>query len=372
MIQLQKNINELLAFDPYNIDRDIKKNKLINIIKQQIEFHIKNCEKYKTWYDSNDFIPPSLIEDYQDIPFIASSTFKNINLVSIKDSKKIQSSGTTSSNKSTIFIDKATSQNQTKSLSKILSAILKNKRKNYFIIDLEPKISSLDNIMSARQAGMMGYLMGAKSKTYLLKLDRDNKIVLDNDNLEKMISVSKNEPILIIAYTYMLYEYFLQNLNIDFEKFDLHAESKIIHFGGWKKLRDKKILKEQLISLISSRLNIKKENIYDIYGFTEQLGTIYPSSGNSGFKVNSYSYALVRDPVTLRVLDKNETGFLQFISPLPLSYPGFSILNDDLGKISYSSVESNNNEILEFTVNPRLDNAENRGCGDTLPDNYYI
>ena len=59
--------------------------------------------------------------------------------------------------------------------------------------------------MSARQAGMMGYLMGAKSKTYLLKLDRDNKIVLDNDNLEKMISVSKNEPILIIAYTYMLY-----------------------------------------------------------------------------------------------------------------------------------------------------------------------
>ena len=92
------------------------------------EFHLKNCNKYKIWYESNNFTSPSLIKDYQDVPFIPSSTFKHTNLVSIKNSKKIQSSGTTSNAKSTIFIDKATSQNQTKSLSKILSAILKNKR----------------------------------------------------------------------------------------------------------------------------------------------------------------------------------------------------------------------------------------------------
>ena len=127
-----------------------------------------------------------------------------------------------------------------------------------------------------------------------------------------------------------------------------------------------------LINLINNRLNIKEENIYDIYGFTEQLGTIYPSSGNGGSKVSSYSHVLVRDPITLKVLNNSETGFLQFISPLPLSYPGFSILNDDLGKISTSNTDKNNNEILEFTINPRLDNAENRGCGDTLPDNYYV
>tara|TARA_B100000745_G_scaffold293482_1_gene235409 strand:- start:655 stop:1773 length:1119 start_codon:yes stop_codon:yes gene_type:complete len=372
MNQLQDNINELLEFDPYNLDRDIKKDKLIKILKQQVEFHLKNCNKYKIWYESNNFTSPSLIKDYQDVPFIPSSTFKHTNLVSIKNSKKIQSSGTTSNAKSTIFIDKATSQNQTKSLSKILSAILKNKRKNYFIIDLEPKTSSLDNTMSARQAGMMGYLMGAKSKTYLLTLDYNKKIVVDDEKLEKLISVSKNEPILIIGYTYMLYEYFLQNSNIDFTKINLNLESKIIHFGGWKKLENKRILKKQLINLINNRLNIKEENIYDIYGFTEQLGTIYPSSGNGGSKVSSYSHVLVRDPITLKVLNNSETGFLQFISPLPLSYPGFSILNDDLGKISTSNTDKNNNEILEFTINPRLDNAENRGCGDTLPDNYYV
>ena len=47
MNQLQDNINELLEFDPYNLDRDIKKDKLIKILKQQVEFHLKNCNKYQ-------------------------------------------------------------------------------------------------------------------------------------------------------------------------------------------------------------------------------------------------------------------------------------------------------------------------------------
>ena len=68
--------------------------------------------------------------------------------------------------------------------------------------------------MSARQAGIMGYLMGAISKTYLLTLDYNKKIVVYDEKLEKLISVSKNEPILIIGYTYMLYEYFLQKCNL--------------------------------------------------------------------------------------------------------------------------------------------------------------
>ena len=59
--------------------------------------------------------------------------------------------------------------NQTKSLSKILSSLLENKKKHYFIVDLEPEIVKVTQTMTARQAGMSGYLMGAKKKTYLLK-----------------------------------------------------------------------------------------------------------------------------------------------------------------------------------------------------------
>ena len=47
----------------------------------------------------------------------------------------------------------------------------------------------------------------------------------------------------------------------------------------------------------------------------------------------AYSEIIVRDTNSLEVLPNGKIGFLQFISPLPTSYPGISILNDDLGKI---------------------------------------
>ena len=58
---------------------------------------------------------------------------------------------------------------------------------------------------------------------------------------------------------------------------------------------------------------------------------------------------------------------MQFISILPLSYPGFSILNDDIGYISKRR-KINSVEQLEFKVGSRLKNLEPRGCGDTLPE----
>ncbi len=32
----------------------------------------------------------------------------------------------------------------------------------------------------------------------------------------------------------------------------------------------------------------------------------------------------------------------------------------------------NNIETIEFKVHSRLDKLDSRGCGDTLPDHYYI
>ena len=62
---------------------------------------------------------------------------------------------------------------------------------------------------------------------------------------------------------------------------------------------------------------------------------------------------------------------MQFLSILPLSYPGISILNDDIGYVSKRTIR-NNVENIEFKVHSRLDKLDLRGCGDTLPDNYYI
>ena len=76
---------------------------------------------------------------------------------------------------------------------------------------------------------------------------------------------------------------------------------------------------------------VKNENILDVYGFTEQLGTVYISRGNGMKEIPKISKVIVRDPYTLEVLKDNKEGLLQFLNPIPYSYPGLSVLTDDLG-----------------------------------------
>ena len=59
-------------------------------------------------------------------------------------------------------------------------------------------------------------------------------------------------------------------------------------------MSDKKVSKEEFNQKVSEFFNCKKENIIDIYGMTEQLGTIYPdcSEGNKHVSVFSTKLAL--------------------------------------------------------------------------------
>ena len=257
-------------------------------------------------------------------------------------------------------------------LSKILSHFLGKKRKAFFVVDYEPNSAKFDSgEMSARFAGMSGYLMAAKKRHYLLEQDKDNNPKLSKDAYEKLIVASKEGPVVIIGYTYMLFQ-FLENDDLNNLSFLLHKDSHIIHFGGWKKLASKKISKENLNTKLSNFFGIAKASILDIYGFTEQLGTIYVSSGDDGCRVTDYTHVIVRDTKTLQEVPDGEKGFLQFISCISESYPGFSILNDDIGYISKRYIDNEGKEVLEFKVTERLKQAEARGCGDTLPEGYFI
>ena len=53
-----------------------------------------------------------------------------------------------------------------------------------------------------------------------------------------------------------------------------------------------------------------------------------------GFKhVSNFSKLIIRDPISDQEVEDGEVGLLHFISPIPHSYPGNSILTDDMGKI---------------------------------------
>ncbi len=362
-------LKKLIEFHPFEYDADSRNKIFLRAVLENFNHQLKNCPEYKNWSNVNNIYNSDDISNLEDIPYFPSSIFKYVKLSSTQTKfKSIESSGTTSQAKSKIFLDKENAKRQAIVLVKILSAIFGQKRKPFLIVDADIKTKKSDIELTARYAGMSGYLMAASSRTYILD-ESDGSLELDINILERIIKAAneKNEPVIIIGYTYLIYEKLLMKLKDENARLRCHKDTIFVHFGGWKKLKQKQISKLELNSLINEYLGINQKNIIDIYGFTEQLGTVYPSHGMGGCKVPAYSELIIRDTQTLRPVSDGELGFLQFISPIAYSYPGLSILNDDIGKIV-----SRKNNVIEFEVHGRPENSEPRGCGDTLPENFLI
>ena len=362
-------LEDLLALDPFNFDHIKRKEIFFKSVLGCFEYHYNNSAEFKKWSKNSRIMNSSDIKTLEDLPFFPSNIFKYINLKSSQDSfKTINSSGTSAQLKSKVMLDKENSKHQTLVLSKILSGILGVKRKPFVVIDLIPSKNNSSDELSARYAGLSGYLIAASKKEFVLK-EEDNQVSLDYLKFNEFLDEyeKKREPIVIIGYTFLIYEKLISYLSSQNKKIRLPENSILIHFGGWKKVKEKKINKKQLNELIHNTLNIKLENIIDIYGFTEQLGTVYPSFGNYGCRVPSFSELIVRDTKTLKPVKDGEIGFLQFISPIQTSYPGLSIINDDLGRIVLR-----NRGLVEFEVTGRPENSVPRGCGDTLPEKFLF
>ena len=84
-----------------------------------------------------------------------------------------------------------------------------------------------------------GYLIASSEKNYLLKLDKNNNIVVDDNQFSKLVKINEKKSVVIIGYTYMIWSYLLNN-KINNNKLNLNMDTKLIHFGGWKKLEEKK------------------------------------------------------------------------------------------------------------------------------------
>ena len=131
----------------------------------------------------------------------------------------------------------------------------------------------------------------------------------------------------VFGFTYMLYAQVVQPLLDKGITFSLPKGSKIIHIGGWKKLESEKISKDQFNKSMAQLFSIDASDVIDIYGFTEQMGLNYPDCKCGWKHTPLYSEVIVRNPATRAVMPDGQEGILEFLSPIPHSYPGNVVLN---------------------------------------------
>ncbi|MAU58230.1 MAG: hypothetical protein CMC33_01045 [Flavobacteriaceae bacterium] len=355
------NFNNFFDSSPFDYNIDEKDINLIKSLRKNLQYQYNNCLPFKRLLEKRKF---NFSNDFslEDIPYIPVTIFKDYKLKSVKEElivRKLTSSATSSQNPSQIFIDKHTRVNQMKSLVWILSSFLGKNKMPYLIMDIDPNLKKGDFELSARGAAIRGFLVGASKSSFCM----NEQLEIDYEKFYSLIKdyEKSNEKFVLFGYTYIMYLYVAMKMKEKGEKLNL-SNCIVMHIGGWKKLYDQKVSKEDFNKILVDVFGVRKDNILDVYGFTEQLGTVYISKGNGMKEVPKISKVLVRDPYTLEVLKDNQEGLLQFLNPIPYSYPGLSVLTDDLGV----KCTINNKEYFEITG--RAKNSEVRGCGDILSE----
>ena len=360
-------MDQLFSLPAYS-DNEEQQRLYLKALQEELVFHYEHNDMYRQFCDRKGFDPHQEITSLEAIPPVAVSVFKDLGMglssVPKEDIKLRLQSSATSGTPSTIVVDKITSKRQAKAMVKVIQEAIGRERKPFLVMDIDPR-SEFRALLGARFAAITGYLNFASKAGYFLKA-KDGVSYFDVDAMQEYVAgIPADQPVVVFGFTYILYSNVLKAVKEKGITIPLPKGSKIIHIGGWKKLESEKISKELFNQQLADCFGIDPVDVIDIYGFTEQMGLNYPDCPCGCKHESSYVKVLVRDVVTNEVLPAGEEGKLEFITPVPHSYPGNLVLTDDLGMVIDGECPYGRPG-KRFKILGRLKKAEVRGCGDIL------
>lgn len=359
--------DELLALSAYDGSKESEK-AFIDALQEELIFHYEHNGMYRQFCERKNFDPHTEIKSLADIPPVAVSVFKDLGFklgsVPKEELSLTLQSSATSGVPSTVVLDKVTSKRQAKAMVKVISAFIGNERKPFLIMDIDPR-SADRRLLGARFAAVTGYLKFASKTGYFLKA-KNGVSYFDVEGIQAFVNeLPQDQPVVVFGFTYILYQNVLKTIQQTGIKIQLPKGSKIIHIGGWKKLESEKVEKSIFNQQLADVFGINPTDVIDIYGFTEQMGINYPDCECGCKHASTYVKVIARDPVTREVLPAGKEGMMEFITPVPHSYPGNVVLTDDMGIIEPEPCPYGRAG-QRFRITGRMKKAEVRGCGDIL------
>ena len=172
----------------------------------------------------------------------------------------------------------------------------------------------------------------------------------------------KTENILIFGFTFIIWKHFIIELEKLEKKVDL-SKAILLHGGGWKQLENQSVDNIEFKKRIFKVSEISK--IHNYYGMVEQTGSIFVECEHGFFHSPSFSDLIIRNHKTHSPEKNGVEGLIQLLSVIPKSYPGHSILTEDLGTIHGEDDCKCGRMGKYFKVHGRIKSAEIRGCSDT-------
>jgi acyl-protein synthetase LuxE len=167
----------------------------------------------------------------------------------------------------------------------------------------------------------------------------------------------------VFGFTFMIWQYLVQPLESAGRRLDL-VGGHLVHSGGWKKLQDVSVDPRTFRERVQAVTGV--DRVINFYGMVEQVGGVYFENPVHHLHAPIYSDVIIRDPITLRPLPDGQPGLVQVLSCVPTSYPGHSLLTEDLGVIRGVDPSGTDMGGRSFEILGRVPKAELRGCSDTF------
>lgn len=329
---------------------------ILEEINQLTEHHSKHCDAYGRYVAS--VFEKKTPSSFYEVPYVPVRAFKELELKSISTHqiyKTMTSSGTTG-RPSKIYLDKETANRQTRGLIKTFVENFGGSRFPMLIIDCPSTISDRRKY-SARTAGINGFSMFSRKRCFALRED----LSINSEDILTFIESNKGQTIFIFGFTFMIWKYFVECLKREKIQVDL-TNSFLLHGGGWKKLESEKVspevFKKEILEVSGCA------SVHNYYGMIEQTGSIFIECIQGNMHGSPYSHVVARDPYDHTPIGYGKLGLIQVFSTLQFSYPGHSVLTEDLGYVFPGQTCSCGNPGDIIQIEGRLQDAEIRGCSD--------
>ncbi|MFV0518982.1 MAG: acyl-protein synthetase [Lachnospirales bacterium] len=351
-------MSEFLDYNPYSLREEEKSKRLIEVLQNLTLFHEENCDKYKNILNGINYKNREM-KYLKDLPYLPVRLFKELDLVSVPKEeifKITTSSGTSGQTPSKIYLDKETVSYQQKVLAKIVSSFFEKNRLPLLIID-SPSVLKNREMFSARGAGILGFSMFGTKRIYALNDDMS----INLEAITNFLNEFGKEEFMIFGFTFMVWEFYMSLVN---EKINIDLKNGIlIHGGGFKKLEKLNISNDIFKKELKEYTNLSK--VHNYYGMVEQTGSIYMECKEGHLHCSNFSDIIIRNPFDFSEMNTGDEGIIQVISTVAKSYPGHSLLTEDMGTLLGIDDCKCGRMGKYFKINGRIKSAEIRGCSDT-------
>lgn len=351
--------DNLLLLEPYGLPRAEKRELFTQVLTDLTRRHRADCPEYARLLGALG-TPENRPLAPEEVPMLPVSLFKELELRSVPEEavfKTLTSSGTTGQKVSKIYLDAPTSALQQQVLCRIMEDVLGPKRMPLLVLDTR-KVLRDRSMFSARGAGILGFSIFGSKICYAL----DEDMQLDWDGVQAFLEEHSGEPIFLFGFTFMIWKHVVRALEAQGKHLDI-PRGILVHGGGWKKLAHEAVSPAEFRERIAAATGITR--VSDYYGMAEQTGCIYLECPCGHLHASVWSDILVRRAEDGALCALGEPGVLQVLSLLPRSYPGHSLLTEDMG-VLLGEDDCPCGRLGKYVrVTGRVPKAEVRGCSDT-------